>query len=108
MLSVRDKAKGQFFAPDKLHTLNHQGKYFSVQGPLNVGRSPQGQPVVFQAGASEQGKAFAAEAADAIYTRQATPELAREFYQDVKRQLVEKRSRRRRHPHLPRHQRDCR
>ena len=86
---VRDKAKGQFFAPDKLHTLNHQGKYFSVQGPLNVGRSPQGQPVVFQAGASEQGKAFAAEAADAIYTRQATPELAREFYQDVKRQLVE-------------------
>lgn len=86
---VRDKARGQFFTPEKLHTLNHQGKYFSVQGPLNVGRSPQGQPVVFQAGASEQGKAFAAEAADAIYTRQATPELAREFYQDVKRQLVE-------------------
>jgi len=86
---VRDKTKGQFFAPEKLHTLNHQGKYFSVQGPLNVGRSPQGQPVVFQAGASDQGKAFAAEAADGIYTRQATPELAREFYQDVKRQLVE-------------------
>jgi FMN-dependent oxidoreductase (nitrilotriacetate monooxygenase family) len=86
---VRNKADGQFFAPEKLHTLNHQGKYFAVQGPLNVGRSPQGQPVVFQAGASDQGKAFAAEAADAIYTRQATPELAREFYQDVKRQLVE-------------------
>jgi len=86
---VRNKTSGQFFAPEKLHTLHHQGKYFSVQGPLNVGRSPQGQPVVFQAGASDQGKAFAAEAADAIYTRQATPELAREFYQDVKRQLVE-------------------
>jgi len=86
---VRDKDSGQFFDAQKLHTLNHQGKYFSVAGPLNVGRSPQGRPIVFQAGASEQGKAFAAEAADAIYTRQATPELAREFYQDVKRQLVE-------------------
>jgi len=66
---VRDKTKGQFFAPEKLHTLNHQGKYFSVQGPLNVGRSPQGQPVVFQAGASDQGKAFGAEGAEGIYTR---------------------------------------
>lgn len=86
---VRNKESGQFFDSSKLHTLNHQGKYYSVQGPLNVGRSPQGRPIVFQAGASEQGKAFAAEAADAIYTRQETPELAREFYQDVKRQLVE-------------------
>ncbi|MCC3720040.1 LLM class flavin-dependent oxidoreductase [Rouxiella badensis] len=87
---VRNKESGQFFDRDKLHTLNHHGKYYSVQGPLNVGRSPQGRPIVFQAGASEQGKAFAAEAADAIYTRQETPELAREFLQDVKRQLVEK------------------
>ena len=86
---VRNKTTGQFFAPQKLHPLNHHGKYFSVQGPLNVGRSPQGRPVVFQAGASEQGKAFAAEAADAIYTRQETPELAREFRLDVQRQLVE-------------------
>ncbi|WP_045047805.1 LLM class flavin-dependent oxidoreductase [Rouxiella chamberiensis] len=85
---VRNKASGEFFDSTKLHTLNHQGKYYSVQGPLNVGRSPQGRPIVFQAGASEQGKAFAAEAADAIYTRQETPELARAFYQDVKRQLV--------------------
>lgn len=87
---VRNKDSGQFFDSNKLHTLNHHGKYYSVQGPLNVGRSPQGRPIVFQAGASEQGKAFAAEAADAIYTRQETPELAREFYQDVKRQRVAK------------------
>lgn len=85
---VRDKASGQFFDADKLHTLNHKGKYFSVQGPLNVGRSPQGRPVVFQAGASEAGKAFAAEAADAIYTRQNSPEQAREFREDVRRRLV--------------------
>lgn len=85
---VRDKASGQFFDPAKLHTLNHKGNYFSVQGPLNVGRSPQGRPIVFQAGASEAGKAFAAEAADAIYTRQETLEEARAFREDVRRRLV--------------------
>ncbi|MRT43698.1 NtaA/DmoA family FMN-dependent monooxygenase [Enterobacteriaceae bacterium RIT702] len=85
---VRDKQSGEFFAADKLHTLNHQGHYFSVQGPLNVGRSPQGRPIVFQAGASEAGKAFAAEAADAIYTHQETLEQAREFREDVRRRLV--------------------
>ncbi|XXN66165.1 LLM class flavin-dependent oxidoreductase (plasmid) [Enterobacter ludwigii] len=85
---VRDKQSGEFFAADKLHTLNHQGHYFSVQGPLNVGRSPQGRPIVFQAGASEAGKAFAAEAADAIYTRQETLEQAREFREDVRSRLV--------------------
>ncbi|MBA0035047.1 LLM class flavin-dependent oxidoreductase [Pantoea sp. BIGb0393] len=85
---VRDKHSGEFFAADKLHTLNHKGHYFSVQGPLNVGRSPQGRPIVFQAGASEAGKAFAAEAADAIYTRQETLEQAREFREDVRRRLV--------------------
>ncbi|WP_271460205.1 LLM class flavin-dependent oxidoreductase [Pantoea leporis] len=85
---VRDKQSGEFFAADKLHTLNHKGHYFSVQGPLNVGRSPQGRPIVFQAGASEAGKAFAAEAADAIYTRQETLEQARKFREDVRRRLV--------------------
>ncbi|WP_343551266.1 LLM class flavin-dependent oxidoreductase [Pantoea sp.] len=85
---VRDKQSGEFFVADKLHTLNHAGKYFSVQGPLNVGRSPQGRPIVFQAGASEAGKAFAAEAADAIYTRQETLDEAREFRADVRRRLV--------------------
>ncbi|MCU5774363.1 LLM class flavin-dependent oxidoreductase [Erwiniaceae bacterium BAC15a-03b] len=87
---VRDKASGEFFAADKLHTLNHKGKYFSVQGPLNVGRSPQGRPVVFQAGASEAGKAFATEVADAIYTRHETLSQARAFREDVRRRLVER------------------
>ncbi|MBP2167402.1 FMN-dependent oxidoreductase (nitrilotriacetate monooxygenase family) [Erwinia toletana] len=87
---VRDKASGEFFAADKLHTLNHQGKYFSVQGPLNVGRSPQGRPVVFQAGASEAGKTFATEVADAIYTRHETLSQARAFREDVRRRLVDR------------------
>jgi len=85
---VRNKESGEFFDHGKLHTLNHKGHYFSVQGPLNVGRSPQGRPIVFQAGASDAGKAFAADVADAIYTRQETPELARAFREDVRRQLV--------------------
>lgn len=85
---VRNKASGQFFDPAGLHTLNHQGHYFSVQGPLNVGRSPQGRPIVFQAGASEAGKAFATDAADAIYTRQETLEQAREFREDVRQRLL--------------------
>lgn len=86
---VRDKESGVFFDPDKLHTLNHRGEYFSVEGPLNVGRSLQGRPIVFQAGASEDGKWLAAAEADAIYTRQETVELARDFYRDVKKRLLE-------------------
>ncbi|MDR6723447.1 FMN-dependent oxidoreductase (nitrilotriacetate monooxygenase family) [Paenibacillus amylolyticus] len=81
---VGDKENGVFFDPAKLHTLHHQGKHFSVQGPLNVARSKQGQPVIFQAGSSESGKDLATRSADAIYTGHETLEEAREFYQDVK------------------------
>jgi FMN-dependent oxidoreductase (nitrilotriacetate monooxygenase family) len=86
---VRDKASGQFFDPGKLHTLDHHGDFFQVQGPLNIGRTPQGRPVLFQAGASEDGKKLAARHADAIFTHHPTVEEAQAFYQDVKRQLVE-------------------
>ncbi|VTP63030.1 Putative monooxygenase moxC [Serratia rubidaea] len=48
---VRDKASGRFFDPQKLHTLNHHGDFFQVAGPLNIGRTPQGRPIIFQAGA---------------------------------------------------------
>lgn len=64
---VADKATGVFVDPDKLHTLDHRGEFFQVKGPLNIKRSPQGQPVIFQAGASEDGKTFAASRADAIF-----------------------------------------
>ncbi|MBA2938639.1 LLM class flavin-dependent oxidoreductase [Paenibacillus sp. CGMCC 1.16610] len=81
---VRDKEKGVFFDPSKLHTLNHKGEFFSVKGPLNVARSKQGQPVIFQAGASEDGKNFAAKVANAIFTGQETLEDAQKYYADVK------------------------
>ena len=52
---IRDVESGVFFDPDKLHTLNHKGKYFSVKGPLNIARPVQGWPVIVQAGASDVG-----------------------------------------------------
>ncbi|MFB5265712.1 LLM class flavin-dependent oxidoreductase [Paenibacillus enshidis] len=81
---VRDKETGVFFDPEKLHTLNHTGKFFSVKGPLNIARSRQGQPVVFQAGSSEVGKNYASKEADAVFTGHETLEEAAEFYRDVK------------------------
>ncbi|MET1173885.1 LLM class flavin-dependent oxidoreductase [Paenibacillus amylolyticus] len=85
---VGDKEQGVFFDPAKLHTLNHKGAHFSVQGPLNVGRSKQGHPVIFQAGSSESGKDLAARSADAVYTGHETLEEAKEFYHDVKARAV--------------------
>ena len=84
--------RGQFFDRTKLHTLNHEGRFFSVAGPLNIDRSRQGQPVIFQAGASETGKNFAAKAAEAIFTHAASLEQAQAYYNDVK-QRAEKNGR---------------
>ncbi|TXK79828.1 LLM class flavin-dependent oxidoreductase [Paenibacillus sp. N3.4] len=81
---TRDKQSGVFFDPEKLHRLDHKGEFFSVQGPLNIGRSKQGRPVVFQAGSSEDGKNLAAKEADAIFTGHPTVEDAIAFYEDVK------------------------
>jgi FMN-dependent oxidoreductase (nitrilotriacetate monooxygenase family) len=64
---VGNKDSGQFVDPDKLHTLDHAGEFFQVRGPLNIKRSRQGQPVIFQAGASDDGRNFAAARADAIF-----------------------------------------
>jgi FMN-dependent oxidoreductase (nitrilotriacetate monooxygenase family) len=81
---VRDKASGQFLDPDKLHELNHKGRFLSVRGPLNIARSRQGQPVIFQAGSSEDGRNFAAQHAEAIFTHQEDLAEAQAFYADVK------------------------
>ncbi|MGO4108257.1 LLM class flavin-dependent oxidoreductase [Paenibacillus sp. YAF4_2] len=85
---IRDKESGVFFDPEKLHRLNHQGEFFSVQGPLNIARSKQGQPVVFQAGSSESGRNLAAKTADAVFTGPESIEDAKEFYRDVKQRIA--------------------
>jgi FMN-dependent oxidoreductase (nitrilotriacetate monooxygenase family) len=84
---IRDKKSGQFFDPNKLHTLDHRGDFFQVAGPLNISRTPQGRPIVFQAGASDDGKKLAARHADAIFTHHDSIEEAQHFYRDVKSQL---------------------
>ncbi|RUS42827.1 LLM class flavin-dependent oxidoreductase [Cohnella sp. AR92] len=86
---VRDKESGVFFDPEKLHRLDHKGKHFSVQGPLNIARSKQGHPIVFQAGSSDSGKNLAAKTADAVFTGHETLEEAKQFYDDVKRRAAE-------------------
>jgi alkanesulfonate monooxygenase len=81
---VRDKASGRYFDPQKLHVLNHRGAHFAVRGPLNIARAPQGHPVIFQAGASDDGLELAAETADAVYTAAQTLEEAQAYYVRLK------------------------
>ncbi|MGF6574185.1 FMN-dependent oxidoreductase (nitrilotriacetate monooxygenase family) [Paraburkholderia sp. GAS333] len=86
---IRDRETGVFFDKDKLHTLDHKGKFFQVAGPLNIGRSPQGQPVIFQAGSSEPGVALAGKYADAVFTHSPSLEETRVFSEQVKNSAVE-------------------
>ncbi|NTY93469.1 LLM class flavin-dependent oxidoreductase [Pseudomonas putida] len=80
----RNRATGQFLDPSRMHALNHKGEHFSVVGPLNIQRSPQGQPVIFQAGDSQQGRELGAATADVIFTHAASIEQGQAFYRDVK------------------------
>lgn len=83
----RDAESGIFFDPNKLHRLNFKGEHFSVRGPLNVPRPPQGHPVIFQAGGSEPGKALAAETAEVVFTQESKLNIAQAFYADLKGRL---------------------
>jgi len=85
---VRDRATGQFLDADKLHRLDHHGEFFQVAGPLNIQRSPQGEPVIFQAGDSDQGRDLGATIADAIFTHAPTIEQGQAFYADLKGRAV--------------------
>jgi N-acetyl-S-(2-succino)cysteine monooxygenase len=81
---IRNRDTGIFFERSKMHELNFHGDYYHVRGPLNVPRSPQGKPVVVQAGASDEGRDLAAATADVVFTAHETLESAKEFYADVK------------------------
>jgi FMN-dependent oxidoreductase (nitrilotriacetate monooxygenase family) len=80
----RDKVSGRYVDPAKVHVLNHTGKYFSVKGPLSVGRPPQGYPVIVQAGTSEPARKLSARVADVVFTAQSSIDDAKAFYADVK------------------------
>src|SRR6201986_2410750 len=81
---VRDVANGIYFNPDRMHVLNHKGKYFKVRGPLNIARPVQGWPLIVQAGASDSGRQLAAETAEAVFTPPANVAAGREFFADIK------------------------
>ncbi|MFI8447726.1 LLM class flavin-dependent oxidoreductase [Streptomyces erythrochromogenes] len=85
---VLDKEAGIYADIDKLHPAAHRGEYFGVAGPLNVPRSPQGHPLLVQAGSSESGKEFAAQYAEAVFTAQQTLADGQAFYKDLKSRLA--------------------
>ncbi|MCW2798047.1 LLM class flavin-dependent oxidoreductase [Nocardioides sp.] len=85
---VADKATGVHTDPAKVHALDHVGEHFRVRGPLNVGRSSQGRPIIVQAGSSGPGIALAAAYAEAVFTAQRTLEEGQAFYSELKAATV--------------------
>ncbi|MDB6141875.1 MAG: Nitrilotriacetate monooxygenase component [Pseudomonas sp.] len=84
---VRDADTGVFFDPQRLHTLNHKGRYLSVRGPLHIARPVQGWPVIVQAGASEPGRQLAAETAEVVFAAPGTLQDGQRFYADIKARM---------------------
>ncbi|MFI8495072.1 LLM class flavin-dependent oxidoreductase [Peribacillus butanolivorans] len=85
---IIDKETGQFIDESKFHEINHQGEFFTVKGPLNVSRSPQGHPVIVQAGSSGDGQLLAAKHAEIVFTAQENKEDAISFYNELKSHLA--------------------
>jgi FMN-dependent oxidoreductase (nitrilotriacetate monooxygenase family) len=85
---VNDKAAGTLLDPARVRKLDHQGEHFRVAGPLNVPPSPQGRPLVVQAGSSEPGRELAAATADVVFTAQPSLAAAQAFYRDMKERAV--------------------
>ncbi|MFI0773196.1 NtaA/DmoA family FMN-dependent monooxygenase [Streptomyces sp. NPDC021212] len=85
---VADQASGTFLDDARAGAFAHQGQHFDIAGRFNVPRSPQGRPVIFQAGDSDEGREFAAAGADAIFGRHGTLEEGQAFYTDVKSRLA--------------------
>ncbi|HTB77527.1 MAG TPA: NtaA/DmoA family FMN-dependent monooxygenase, partial [Polyangiaceae bacterium] len=82
--ALGDKGSGLWGDDRKIHPPRHVGRYFKVEGALNLPRCPQGRPLLVQAGSSDDGKEFAARYAEAVFTAQQTLEDARAFYLDLK------------------------
>jgi FMN-dependent oxidoreductase (nitrilotriacetate monooxygenase family) len=86
---LADKESGVLVETERLHALDHQGEFFRVAGPLAVPRSPQGRPVLVQAGTSDTGRDFAARYAEAIFTAQRTLQDGQAFYQDIRTRVAD-------------------
>ncbi len=84
---VADRETGVYIDPAKVRPLDHDGTHFKVKGPLNIGRSPQGQPIILQAGGSGPGQELAAKSADVVFSVTQDLDEARTFYRSVKDRL---------------------
>ena len=82
-----DHENGIFADPEKVNRIEHTGKFFKSRGPLNVTRSPQNGPAIFQAGTSPKGQDFAVKYADAIFAIQPRPEDAANYFNSIKSQM---------------------
>ncbi|VVD97856.1 nitrilotriacetate monooxygenase [Pandoraea aquatica] len=85
---IRDKASGIFYDESKLHVPHHKGKHFKVRGPLNSARTPQGRPIIVQAGAADAGREIAAKNADVVYSVSFDIQSAKAYYDDLKGRLA--------------------
>jgi FMN-dependent oxidoreductase (nitrilotriacetate monooxygenase family) len=85
---IADQESGQFLARPDVGSFSHDDAQFTISGQFSVPRSPQGRPVIFQAGDSNEGREFAASSADAIFSRYSKYDEGREFYTDVKGRLA--------------------
>jgi FMN-dependent oxidoreductase (nitrilotriacetate monooxygenase family) len=83
--ALGDKTAGRYADAERIHPVEYEGEYFRVRGALNVSRCPQGRPLLVQAGSSENGRAFAARYAEAIFTAHQTLGDGQEFYADMKK-----------------------
>jgi FMN-dependent oxidoreductase (nitrilotriacetate monooxygenase family) len=84
-----DKSTGRYANPSKVKRLDHKGNFFKSRGPFTVPRSPQGHPVIIQAGASGRGQRFAGRWGEVIFTAARTAEVAKEGYQAVKQEATQ-------------------
>jgi len=87
-----DRESGLYGRVDQIRPIDHKGEYYTVAGPLNMPRGPQGRPVLVQAGSSDTGRQFAARHAEAVFTAHMEKATAQAFYGDLK-SLVEKQGR---------------
>ena len=84
---IANRESGQYFIDEKINAINHLGEHYQVQGPLNISRSPQGRPVIIEAGSSSDGQQLAAATAEVVFTAAASLEEAQTFYQRQKQQV---------------------
>src|SRR5262249_37525049 len=85
---IRDRAGGLYFDPARMYAVHHEGRFFKIDGALNIARSPQGHPVIIQAGASDTGRELAARTAEVVFASDARPESAKAGYDDLKSRMA--------------------